>query len=205
MTDRVALSALQALATVHPVTDDMALCHPSLDPGTGKLVLIGMRSTLWFLRVNHIDHYRGRSATLAVAWACIARKTAFLITMPSPTARANSGSTRGFARQSLPNPRSDRPARAIIPHVVQQPVEVEHSLASACVCPACTCEKPTLESVIGSSCLRRRSSWLLRRLVARGPSNPSSCRHRGHDFPRALASTGLRYPAGSINAKSDPR
>ncbi|MGB0744427.1 MAG: DUF4914 family protein, partial [Opitutales bacterium] len=53
--DERALSLPQA-CTINPVTDDMALCHPSLDPGNGKLGLMDAEDA-WFLRVNHINHY----------------------------------------------------------------------------------------------------------------------------------------------------
>src|SRR5256885_4569333 len=39
-----------------PVTDDMALCHPSHQNEGGKLVVQDAENS-WFVRVNHIDHY----------------------------------------------------------------------------------------------------------------------------------------------------
>ena len=39
-----------------PVTDDMALCHPSHQNDGGKLVVQDAENS-WFVRVNHIDHY----------------------------------------------------------------------------------------------------------------------------------------------------
>lgn len=53
--DRRALSLPQA-CSINPVTDDMALCHPSLHPSNGKLGLVDAEDA-WFLRVNHIDEY----------------------------------------------------------------------------------------------------------------------------------------------------
>src|SRR6266567_2222287 len=41
---------------LHAVTDDMALCHPSLQDGQGKLTLTDAENA-WFVRVNHIEHY----------------------------------------------------------------------------------------------------------------------------------------------------
>jgi len=38
------------------VNDDMALCHPSMQKGSGKLALCDAEDA-WFVRVNHIDHY----------------------------------------------------------------------------------------------------------------------------------------------------
>jgi hypothetical protein len=41
---------------LRPVTDDMALCHPSLQTGDAKLHLRDAEDA-WFVRVNHITHY----------------------------------------------------------------------------------------------------------------------------------------------------
>jgi len=41
---------------LRPVTDDMALCHPSLEKGSGKLSLMDAEEA-WFVRCNHITPY----------------------------------------------------------------------------------------------------------------------------------------------------
>jgi hypothetical protein len=41
---------------LRPVTDDMALCHPSLAKNDGRLALTDAEQG-WFVRVNHITHY----------------------------------------------------------------------------------------------------------------------------------------------------
>ncbi len=41
---------------LHPVTDDMALAHPSLQKDSKKLVVVDAEDG-WFLRVNHITQY----------------------------------------------------------------------------------------------------------------------------------------------------
>ncbi len=41
---------------LRPVTDDMALCHPSLQLVPGKLTVTDAEDA-WFVRVNHIDRY----------------------------------------------------------------------------------------------------------------------------------------------------
>lgn len=43
-------------STLHPVTDDMALAHPSLQNESKKLVVADAEYG-WFLRVNHIEQY----------------------------------------------------------------------------------------------------------------------------------------------------
>jgi hypothetical protein len=41
---------------LHPVTDDMAMCHPSLQRGSTRLVVADAEEG-WFLRVDHIKEY----------------------------------------------------------------------------------------------------------------------------------------------------
>ena len=51
--------ALPRGCELHPVTDDMALCHPTLkgeDSRPGSLALMDAESA-WFIRVNHIEEY----------------------------------------------------------------------------------------------------------------------------------------------------
>ncbi|WP_317855344.1 DUF4914 family protein [Chakrabartyella piscis] len=42
--------------SLHPICDDMALCHPSFQSESGKLVIADAEDG-WFLRVDHITHY----------------------------------------------------------------------------------------------------------------------------------------------------
>ena len=39
-----------------PVTDDIALCHPSIQKDNGKISVVDGESA-WFVRVNHIEEY----------------------------------------------------------------------------------------------------------------------------------------------------
>ena len=41
---------------LYPVSDDMALCHPSIQQGNGKLSVMDAENA-WFVRVNHITSY----------------------------------------------------------------------------------------------------------------------------------------------------
>lgn len=47
---------LRRTCDLEPVTDDMALCHPSLQKNDGKLWLEDAEES-WFVRVDHIDEY----------------------------------------------------------------------------------------------------------------------------------------------------
>ena len=56
LTNEEVMVSISDSCVLHPVTDDMALCHPALQNNSGKLVCTDAESG-WFLRVNHIDHY----------------------------------------------------------------------------------------------------------------------------------------------------
>lgn len=89
--DRRALSLPQA-CQINPVTDDMALCHPSLHSKTGKLGLVDAEDA-WFLRVNHIDQY-GVDPHIEKLTIEPPEDLLFLnIDAPPPTARRSSGIT----------------------------------------------------------------------------------------------------------------
>lgn len=49
-------------STLHPVTDDMAMTHPSIQKDSRKLVVTDAEDG-WFLRVNHIDKYGTEPST----------------------------------------------------------------------------------------------------------------------------------------------
>ncbi|MDR0957837.1 MAG: DUF4914 family protein [Clostridiales bacterium] len=53
--ERVKLT-ISDMCDLMPITDDMALCHPSIQTDSNKLVVADAEDG-WFLRVNHIDHY----------------------------------------------------------------------------------------------------------------------------------------------------
>jgi hypothetical protein len=44
------------MCELHPVNDDMALCHPQSQAGDGYLHVTDAEAG-WFVRVNHIDRY----------------------------------------------------------------------------------------------------------------------------------------------------
>mgnify|MGYP005839569993 CR=1 FL=1 len=61
---------------LQPVTDDMALCHSSLQSDRGKLVLTDAEAG-WFVRVNHITRY-GTDLNLESLTACPSQPLLFL-------------------------------------------------------------------------------------------------------------------------------
>ena len=137
--DKRALSLPQA-CSINPVTDDMALCHPSLHTENGKLGLVDAEDA-WFLRVNHIDQY-GVDPHLEKLTIEPPEDALFLNIDAQP------GSTaliwdhiEDEPGSPCPNPRVVMP-RSAMPGVVNGAVEVD--IRSFGVrCPPSTADKPT--------------------------------------------------------------
>ncbi|MCH8540237.1 MAG: DUF4914 family protein [Opitutales bacterium] len=161
---------LPSSCELRPVTDDMALCHPSLDKGQGKLTLMDAEDA-WFVRVNHIEKY-GTDPHLEEMTIHPKEKILFL------NIDANPGSTALIWEHIMdepgspcPNPRVVIP-RNIIPGIVQKAVDVD--IRSFGVrCPPCTREKPSYGIMGLFHLLPPSLAWLWRLTAPRGHANPS--------------------------------
>lgn len=155
---------------IHPVTDDMALCHPSIQYGNGKLALADAEDA-WFVRVNHIDEY-GTDIHLEGLTARPSEPLLFLNIDAAAGSRAMIWEhIQDAPGISCPNPRVIIP-RNIVPDVVREPVLIDiRSLGVRT--PPCTREKPTY-GIIGMFHLLPPSlAWLWRLVAPRGHANPS--------------------------------
>ncbi|MCA9259057.1 MAG: DUF4914 family protein, partial [Planctomycetales bacterium] len=165
--------ALARGCELHPVTDDMALCHPDLEAAyqaEGKLTLTDAEAA-WFIRVNHIDRY-GVDPHLE----------RITIQPPGPllflNIDAKPGSTALIWEHTLdapdspcPNPRVVMP-RSYIPGVVDHPVTVD--IRSFGVrCPPCTASNPSYGIMGLFHVLPPALAWLWRLVAPRGHGNPS--------------------------------
>ena len=155
---------------LHAVTDDMALCHPSLQDKQGKLILTDAENA-WFVRVNHIDHY-GTDVHLE-------RLTA---EPPVPLLFLNVDATAGSRAliwehiedaPSLrcPNPRVIIPRR-VFPNVVEGAVAVDIRSFGVRT-PPCTKETPSYGILGLLHILPPSLAWLWRLVSPRGHANPS--------------------------------
>lgn len=158
---------------LRPVTDDMALCHPSLqqsDAKEKKLSLIDAEAA-WFLRVNHIDHY-GVDPTLERITAQPPGPLLFLNIDAHPHATALIWEhTMDTPDTPCPNPRVVVPRR-YMPNIVNHPVTVD--IRSFGVrCPPCTAERPTYGIMGLFQVLPASLAWLWRLVAPRGHGNPS--------------------------------
>jgi hypothetical protein len=155
---------------LEPVTDDMALCHPSLQSDRQKLTLVDAENA-WFVRVNHIRQYATDPH--------LERLTA---QPPEPLLFLNIDAVAGGRAliwehiedapgEPCPNPRVIVPRR-VIPDVVNEPVEVDIRSYGVRT-PPCTKEKPSYGILGLFHVLPPSLAWLWRLVAPRGHANPS--------------------------------
>jgi hypothetical protein len=126
---------------LHPVTDDMALCHPSYQQDDdGKLRLMDAEHA-WFVRVNHIDDY-GTDPHMERLTINPPRPLLFLNIDAVPESRALIWEhIEDEPGKPCPNPRVVI-QRDIVPDVVSEPVTVDVR-SFGVRCPPCTAGEPT--------------------------------------------------------------
>ncbi|MGB0257209.1 MAG: DUF4914 family protein [Coraliomargarita sp.] len=162
--------SLPQTCSINPVTDDMALCHPSLRPDNGKLGLVDAEDA-WFLRVNHIDRY-GIDPHLEALTVTPKEDLLFLNIDAQPDSTALIWEhIEDEPGSPCPNPRVVAP-RASMPGIVDGAVDVD--IRSFGVrCPSCTTENPTYGIMGMFHVLPPALAWLWRLVAPRGHANPS--------------------------------
>ena len=162
--------ALTQGCTLHPVTDDMALCHPRHVNGSGKVCVTDAEDA-WFVRVDHITDY-GVAPDLE----------RICIRPPEPLVMLNIDAVPGSTSliwehtedkpgQPCPNPRVILPRR-VVPDVVDRPVEVDVRSFGVRT-PPCTRDNPSYGIVGFMHYLPPALAWLWRLVSPRGHANPS--------------------------------
>lgn len=153
-----------------PVTDDMALCHPSLKGSLSKLVVTDAENA-WFMRVNHIDRY-GIDMQLEGLTANPKEPLLFLNIDAVPGGRALIWEhTEDAPGVPCPNPRVIIP-RHLFPSIVNEPVNVDVRSFGVRT-PPCTKEQPTYGIMGLFHILPPALAWLWRLVSPRGHNNPS--------------------------------
>ena len=156
--------------TLHPVTDDMALCHSRLKGDNGKIRVTDAEDA-WFVRVDHITDY-GVAPDLE----------RICIRPPEPLVMLNIDAVPGSTcliwehtedepGRPCPNPRVILPRR-IVPDVVDGPVEVDVRSFGVRT-PPCTRDNPSYGILGMLHCLPPALGWLWRLVSPRGHANPS--------------------------------
>jgi len=154
---------------IHPVTDDMALCHPSYQ--NGKKLVVSDAEAGWFLRFDHITEY-GTSP----------EHEKLTVHPPEPLIFLNMQATPGSTiliwehtmdepGKPCPNPRVIMP-RHFVPEVIEDPVEIDIRSFGVRL-PPCTKDEPTYGIVGMLHILPPALAWIWRLVAPRGHANPS--------------------------------
>ena len=184
---------------VHPVTDDMALCHPALqhsDSRYHKLSLIDAEQA-WFIRVNHIEHY-GTDPHLESLTVSPPGPVLFLNIEAKPGATALIWEhVEDEPGVPCPNPRVVMP-RQYMHDIVNDPVSVDVR-SFGVRCPPCTKDRPTYGILGLFHVLPPSLAWLWRLVAAaraRQPVDRIQGRHavRGRRVVLALRHRPARRP-----------
>jgi len=155
---------------LHPVTDDMALCHPKMQNKSKKLVVKDAEEG-WFLRLDHIKQY-GTSPQYEKIFTHPSEPLLFL-------------NIQGVAKSTClvwehtidsdgtpcPNPRAILPRR-LVPNIINELVEIDVRSFGVRT-PSSTRENPTYGIIGLFHILPPTLAWLWRLVAPRGHNNPS--------------------------------
>lgn len=155
---------------LNPVTDDMAMCHTSVQNGNGLVVACDAEQA-WFVRLNHITHY-GTDPHLEKITVHPEEPLIFLNLEGAPDSTCliweHIQDRPGIP---CPNPRVILP-RHLVPDSVDGLVEVQLRNFGIRT-PPCTRENPTYGIVGYLHLLPPALAWLWRLVAPRGHANPS--------------------------------
>ncbi|MCU0395146.1 MAG: DUF4914 family protein [Chitinophagaceae bacterium] len=161
---------LPLFCSFYPVTDDMALCHPSLQHTPGKLTVLDAENA-WFIRVDSITDY-GDDPNLEKLTIKPKEPLLFLNIKSNPGCTALIWDhTEDSPGKPCPNPRVIVP-RSIVPNVVNNPVNVDVRSFGVRT-PPCTKENPSYGILGLFHVLPPALAWLWRLVAPRGHANPS--------------------------------
>lgn len=161
---------LPIFCSFNPVTDDMALCHPSIQKNNGKITVLDAENA-WFIRVDGITDY-GDEPFLEKLTIKPKDPLLFLNIQSNPDCTALIWDhTEDSPGKRCPNPRVIVP-RHIVPNVVNHPVTVDIRSFGVRT-PPCTKENPTYGIIGLFHILPPALAWLWRLVSPRGYANPS--------------------------------
>jgi hypothetical protein len=155
---------------LRPVTDDMALCHPSLARRDGRLALMDAENG-WFVRVNHITRY-GVDPHLEEMTIHPKQPLLFLNIDAHPDSTALIWDhIQDEPGKPCPNPRVIIPRKAV-PGIINGPVSVDIRSFGVRT-PPCTRDNPSYGILGLFHLLPPALAWLWRLVAPRGHANPS--------------------------------
>lgn len=155
---------------LHPVCDDMGLCHPDLQEGKGKLALTDAEDA-WFVRVDNIKDY---GTDIDLEHLTVKPKRALLFLNIDAVA----GSTaliwehiEDASGKPCPNPRVVVP-REMVPNITHEKAVIDIRSFGVRT-PPCSKENPTYGILGLMHVLPPALAWLWRLVAPRGYDNPS--------------------------------
>jgi hypothetical protein len=161
---------LPLFCSFNPVTDDMALCHPSLQKSNGKLTVLDGENA-WFIRVDGITDY-GDDPFLEKITIKPKKPLLFLnIKSNADSTALIWDHTEDAPGKRCPNPRVILP-RDIVPGVINSPVSVDIRSFGVRT-PPCSKDKPSYGIIGLFHILPPALAWLWRLVSPRGHGNPS--------------------------------
>jgi hypothetical protein len=164
------LISLPTFCSFNPVTDDMALCHPSIQKNNGKLAVLDAENS-WFIRVDGITDY-GHEPFLEKLTIKPKEPLLFLNIKSQPNCTALIWDhIEDSPGKPCPNPRVIVP-RNMVPNIVDGAVTVDVRSFGVRT-PPCTKENPTYGIVGMFHILPPALAWLWRLVSPRGHANPS--------------------------------
>ena len=170
LTGEKRLINLPLFCSFNPVTDDMALCHPSIQRDNGKLTVLDAENA-WFIRVDSINDY-GDDPFLEKITIKPQKPLLFLNIKSNPDCTALIWDhTEDEPGKRCPNPRVIL-QRDIVPGVISKPVTVDVRSFGVRT-PPCSKENPSYGIVGLFHILPPALAWLWRLVSPRGYANPS--------------------------------
>ncbi|MFO7934084.1 MAG: DUF4914 family protein [Bacteroidales bacterium] len=164
------LITIPRFCSFHPVADDMAFCHPSLQREDGKLRIIDAENA-WFVRVDSVMKY-GDDPFLENITIHTKKPFLFLNIDSKPEATALIWEhIEDEPGKRCPNPRVILP-RDSVPNVIDKPVSVDIR-SFGIRTPLCSAEKPSYGIIGMFHILPPALAWLWRLASPRGHNNPS--------------------------------
>ncbi|MBN2699486.1 MAG: DUF4914 family protein [Bacteroidales bacterium] len=156
--------------TFNPVTDDMALCHPSIQQNNGKLTLLDAENA-WFIRVDGVTDY-GDDPFLEKLTIRSEEPLLFLNIKTNPDSTALIWDhIEDAPGKRCPNPRVIVP-RDIVPGIIDRAVTVDIRSFGVRTPPS-TKEHPNYGIIGLFHILPPALAWLWRLVSPRGYANPS--------------------------------
>jgi len=162
--------------SIYPVTDDMTMCHPSLQKDKEKLTVIDSENA-WFVRVDHIKHY-GTNPVLEKMCIHSPKPILFLNIYAVPDSTCLIWEhIEDEPGKKCPNPRVIFP-RDLVENVVNDPVDIDYRSFGIRTPPTHN-DNPNYGIFGIMHILPPALAWLYRLVAPRGYDNPSIIKTSG--------------------------